>query len=211
MSTLIREDKRTLRQRATRLYGYQTSSKALAKAQALHVGGKYVSDIEEDTLVWSGSQGVGVPVKSPRRGRRRSTRSLPPSSIETRSLSKIGLGSRKIKNKKINRGSSLTPRNAAIVQHYKGFVDSIRDGMAYLTLESQNGQRIELEWDARELAQKSIGERQPFVLNTMTVGDSMRCDFVGDRLQPLPEELRKDIDELVSHYRLTGDLDDDDD
>jgi len=211
MSTLKEEDKKTLRQRVTRLYGYQTSSKALAKAQAFQVGGGYVSDIEEDTFVWSGLQGVFAPFKRPRRGQRRGTRSVPPSPIVKRSLSKIGLGSRTYKNKKINRGSSLTPRNAAIVQHYKGFVDSIRDGMAYLTLESQNGQRIELEWDASELAQKSIGDRQPFVLNTMTLGDSMRCDFVGDRLQPLPEELRKDIDELVSHYRLTGDLDDDDD
>lgn len=209
MSTLIEEDKKTLRQRVTRLYGYQTSSKALAKAQALHVGGKYVSDIEEDTLVWSGHQRVEPPGKQGRRVRRKRSPRVRKSSqlslprrvimppIKGKQGSKRGLG-------------SIVPKIAAVVQHYKGFVDAIHGGMAYLTLESRDGQRLELEWDARELAKKSIGERQPFILNTLTLGNTMRCDFVRDRDQPIPESLRKDINDLMSHYRSTNDLDDDD-
>lgn len=211
MRTLIEEDKKTLRQRVTRLYGYQTSSKALAKAQAFQVGGGYVSGIiEEDTLVWSGYQRVEPPGKKGRRERRKRSPRVRQSSQP--SLPKRVLMPPKKGKQRSKRGlGSVVPKIAAVVQHYRGFVDAIHGGMAYLTLESQGGQRLELEWDARELAKKSIGERQPFILNTLTLGDTMRCDFVRDRVQPIPESLRKDINDLMSHYRSTNDLDNDDD
>ncbi len=88
-----------------------------------------------------------------------------------------------------------------VVQTFQGFVDAVHHGMAYLTLETADGHRLELEWDAAELAAKSIGERQPFTLETVTTSDTMRFKFTLDRLQPLSSQLLQEIDELAAHYR----------
>jgi hypothetical protein len=95
-------------------------------------------------------------------------------------------------------------------QRYEGYVDAIHEGLAYLILESRSGQRLEIEWDAAELAKKSIGERQPFILKTVTIGNTIRYQFIPDRLRPLPEDMQRDIRDLLRHYRATGELDDDD-
>ena len=38
---------------------------------------------------------------------------------------------------------------------------------------------------------------------------TIQVDFVPDRLQPLPESLLREIDELTSHYGSTGERDGD--
>ena len=93
---------------------------------------------------------------------------------------------------------------------YQGFVDAVHDGMAHLTLETADGKHLELEWGAAELAAKSIGERQPFILQTCTLGDTMSFQFTPDRLHPISSELVQEIDDLTAHYRATGELDADD-
>jgi hypothetical protein len=108
----------------------------------------------------------------------------------------------------INLGEA--PTSTGVVQTYQGFVDAVHDGMAYLSLETVGGHRLALQWDARELAAKSIGERQPFVLQTLTSGDTMRFEFAPDALQPLSVHLLQEIDDLTAYYRATGELDGDD-
>jgi hypothetical protein len=107
----------------------------------------------------------------------------------------------------------VTPRKppvAAVLQIYKGYVDAIHEGLAYLILESRNGQRLQIEWDAADLAKKSIEERQPFILKTVSIGNKFQYEFIPDQLRPLPGDMQRDIQKLLSHYRATGELDDDD-
>jgi hypothetical protein len=97
----------------------------------------------------------------------------------------------------------------AVIQTYKGFVDAVHDGIAYLSLEGEHDQRLELEWDAVELASQSIAERQPFILCISTRRDSIQFRFAPDRAQPLSDPLLQEINVLAAHYRSTGELDDD--
>ena len=85
-----------------------------------------------------------------------------------------------------------------MTQTYQGFVDAVHDGTAHLTLETTGGHHFELEWDAAELAAQSIGERQPFTLQTVTTADTMRFKFTPDRLQPLSSQLLQEIDDLIA-------------
>jgi hypothetical protein len=101
------------------------------------------------------------------------------------------------------------PPSAAVLRIYKGYVDAVHDGLAYLILENQSGQRLEIEWDAADLSKEAIGERQPFVLKTLSIENELKYEFIPDRLRPLPKELKQNIADLLSHYRATGDLDDD--
>jgi hypothetical protein len=120
--------------------------------------------------------------------------------------------SRKLKSKPAGKKAAITrnPRSPAVLQSYKGYVDAVHEGLAYLILENQNGQRLEIEWDAADLRRKSIGERQPFVLKTLATGNELKYEFIPDRIRPLPKALQQNIAELLSHYRATGDLDDHD-
>jgi hypothetical protein len=120
----------------------------------------------------------------------------------------------KRQGRKEHEGSTIqlgqTSGSTGVTQTYQGFVEAVHDGMAHLTLETTSGHHFELEWDAAELAAKSIEERQPFILQTLTSGDTMRFQFNPDRLHPISSKLVQEIDDMTAHYRATGELDADD-
>jgi hypothetical protein len=93
------------------------------------------------------------------------------------------------------------------VTNYQGFVEAVEDGIAYLNLEDEKGRRIEIEWDANELAEKGIFERAPFLLTIREFEDRVKFRFRADKSDTLSEQTRSEIHALLSHYESTGELD----
>lgn len=191
----------------TKLYRCQSEEKNLALAlgaysEACQAATAYTSDIDEGVLIMR----IPGAMVSPVRGGRARRRSRPRRSRRLHLVSSI------IKKRAALRrgGGPNIPKSPAIIQVYKGAVESIRGGLAYLSLESIDGQRLQIEWDAAELARLGVGERLPFILKTITVGNRMEHEFTPDELRPLSAELRSEIDALREHYRKTGQFDDDD-
>jgi hypothetical protein len=102
------------------------------------------------------------------------------------------------------------PGAPAVIQFYNGIVEAVHEGLAYLALEAPDGQRLQIEWDETELAALKIKEGEPFILKTMTDGNKLEYQFIRDQLRPVSGELQREISDLMSHYRATGELDDDD-
>jgi hypothetical protein len=204
----------------TKLYDYQPEDKALAMALSAHSAAPlsrsrttairpdtiYKSDFDEDTLIIS----EPAAVRSSNRVKKFKRRNKP-SHPRRRAPGPRKAGVRFAHRKMDGRKMSVQPKAPAIIQFYKGFVETVREGLAYLALESRTGQRVQIEWDEAELAEKNIGERQPFILKTITEGNQLKYEFILDRLRPLSDDLRDEIDALRSHYRAAGALDDDDD
>lgn len=206
----------------TRLYDCQQEDKALGMAltarlvafhQALSEATTpqpettYQSDFGEDTLIIRESVAV-VPLGQRRQPRKRKQ----PGLYCRRLFGRLPLAAAKRLLSRRSRGRSTPnqPKAPAITQFYKGVVEAVHEGLAYLTLETRNGQRLQIEWDEAELLQKNIGERQPFILKTITKGNRLEYEFIPDRFHPLSGDLQREIDDLKRHYQATGELDDDD-
>ncbi len=205
----------------TRLYGYQPEDKALAMAFAAQRGPQpnqmrattqqtattYKSDFDEGVLIIRARGSVVAEwfLKQEKQARK----PLHPKWFRRYLASPFAL-MRRAKKKGGGLKQPKLPKAPAVVQLYKGVVESIHEGMAYLTLESRNGQRLQIEWDAAELARREIGERQPFILKTIEEENKLTYEFIPDRPQPLSAELRSQIDALREHYTATGQFDDDD-
>jgi len=207
----------------TRLYNFERSGKAYGRAISAQTEpgssfdfdkayGRVISaqtepgssfDFDEDTLILGPVQTRMPRGKSRRRLPGRRHRLLGVLSGLPKLLFKVkDTGKREVTPRK--------PPVAAVLQIYKGYVDAIHEGLAYLILESRNGQRLQIEWDAADLAKKSIEERQPFILKTVSIGNKFQYEFIPDQLRPLPGDMQLDIQKLLSYYRATGELDDDD-
>jgi hypothetical protein len=119
-------------------------------------------------------------------------------------------GKQVFKRKSGGRRAPDPPKAPAIIQFYNGIVETVHEGLAYLTLEARNGHRLQIEWDEAALARKGIGGRQPFIFKMIDEGNRLVYEFIPDRLRPLPDDLQREISDLMSHYRATGELDDDD-
>jgi hypothetical protein len=204
----------------TKLYGYQPEDKALAMALSAHSATPpspsrataprpdttYKSDFAEDTLIISESISFAL-LKRKKVSRRRNK----PSPSRRRPSGPLTACKRYSNRKSDGRSIPVQPKAPAIIQFYKGIVEAVHEGLAYLTLETRTGQRLQIEWDEAELAEKNIGERQPFILKTITKSTRLEYEFVLDQLHPLSKDLQGAIADLKSHYRATGELDDDDD
>ncbi|MHB1560794.1 MAG: poly(ADP-ribose) polymerase family protein [Isosphaeraceae bacterium] len=206
---------------ATRRYGCQPEEKALAMTLAPHSEGRqlfhgvpfsgpettYKSGFDEDILIVEGPA-AAAPFKqvSHDRRRKRPKRSLRrPRFLGIDVKRAFGLaqpGARR---------TPYRPKTSVTVQCYDGVVETVHEGLAYLTLEARNGRRFQIEWDAAELARSGIRERQPFALKTITQGNRLEYEFIPGQLRPLPGRLRNEIDALRDYYRATGEFDDDDD
>jgi len=202
----------------TRLYDFQPEDKALAlaahSATTLNQStatdspfeAAYKSDFDEDTYILTEPEGAANVISGRRsRGRtkphRARRRYFGRSPLLKRPQIRLGGGRQ-------HHAPFSTP---AIIQFYNGIVDSVHRGLAYLTLEARNGhgERLQIEWDAAELSAEGIGERQPFILKTITEGNRLEYEFIPDQLHPLPADMQREISDLLSHYRATGQLDDD--
>ncbi len=96
----------------------------------------------------------------------------------------------------------------ATVTKFRGFVEAVEDGVAYLQLEDERGGRLEIEWPAEELVAKGIGERAVFRLTTRELKDVVKFQFAAEKPKPLSAETEAEIQDLLSHYETTGDDDD---
>ena len=195
----------------TRLYNFERSGKAYGRAISAQTEPGSSFDFDEDTLILGPVQQPSLASFQTRMPRGKSRRRLPG---RRHRLLGVLSGLPKLLFKVRDTGKrEVTPKKppvAAVLQIYKGYVDAIHEGLAYLILESRNGQRLQIEWDAADLAKKSIEERQPFILKTVSIGNKFQYEFIPDQLHPLPGDMQRDIQKLLSHYRATGELDDDD-
>jgi hypothetical protein len=103
----------------------------------------------------------------------------------------------------------LAPPPRPQTEDFTGIVDAVRDGVGYLTITDRAGREIEIEWDAADLQSRSIEEGHYFHLTTTTRGEDMVFEFRPVTPKPLPEESRREIEDLLSRYRDRGLLDDD--
>jgi hypothetical protein len=203
----------------TKLYDYQPEDKALAMALAAYSATSvsrsratasrpettYKSEFDEDTLIISES----ATVRSPKR-EKPSRRRTKPNPLSRYLFGRVQAFKRFPNRKTGGRRTPIQPKAPAIIQFYNGVVESVHEGLAYLTLEARSGQRLQIEWDEVELAGKGIKERQPFILKTITEENKLEYEFIPDQLHPLSNDLQREISDLMSHYRATGELDDDD-
>ncbi len=83
----------------------------------------------------------------------------------------------------------------------EGFVDCIRDGIAYISLRHENGEEFCGEYEAAKLEQLGIGERQRFKCFTVLNGTEWdvvieaipRIELSKERL----EEIEREIQEVL--------------
>jgi len=86
-----------------------------------------------------------------------------------------------------------------VLETFICYVDEVRDGIAYITIESQlNGDVLYGQYPESELASKGIYEQNSFLCETIGVGKLTRLD-----IKPLPpveitSERLKEIDEMFS-------------
>ncbi len=215
----------SLEKQNTRLYDFQPEGKALGMALNAQVSartgasgmgaspfdGTFQSEFDEDTLSNFGEDILiisGPVATKPSRREQLFKRRNKPSPHRRRRFVRLAAGIHSPNRMSGARKTRVPPKAPAIIQIYKGVVETVHEGFAYLILETRDGQRVEIEWDETELANKNIGERQPFILKTMTAGNKLEYEFILDQLHPLSEDLQDAIDDLKRHYRSTGELDD---
>lgn len=193
----------------TRLYDCQPEDKALAMAFTAHSEGHqpflgaatsrpettYKSDFDEDILIVGGSTAAAPFKQGSPAGRRYRPKRPPGRFVASRIAAMRPFGRKRDDRRKPNQ-----PKAPAIIQFYDGVVETVHEGLAYLTLEARNGQRFRIEWDAAELARSGIGERQPFILKTITEGNRLEYEFIPDQLRPLPDRLQDEIAALKDHF-----------
>ena len=169
----------------TRLYNFERSGKVYGRAISAQTEPGSSFDFDEDTLILGPVQQPSLAPFQTRMPRGKSRRRLPG---RRHRLLGVLSGLPKLPFKVKDAGKrEVTPRKppvAAVLQIYKGYVDAIHEGLAYLILESRNGQRLQIEWDAADLAKKSIEERQPFILKTVSIGNKFQYEFIPDQLRP---------------------------
>ncbi len=94
------------------------------------------------------------------------------------------------------------------IEHFSGVVDTVRDGVAYLTLTDDIGHEVEIEWDATDLASKSIQEGHHFQLTTEAVDGHTEFHFRPVVALPLDADMRHEIEDVLRRYRERGFLED---
>jgi hypothetical protein len=89
-------------------------------------------------------------------------------------------------------------------ERFEGFVEKLEEDVAYISLESERGERLQGPYPADELAAKGVGERDRFWLTLTDVGDSVRFD-----IQLIPRkiisadrqrEIQQEIEQALGGY-----------
>ena len=83
---------------------------------------------------------------------------------------------------------------------FTGRVDNIRNGVAYLTLLPEDKEPLAAQWDADDLAKKSIGKSDLFELTMKDSGDAVTLSFRRTPRHPIPDDLWAEIQKLTDAY-----------
>jgi hypothetical protein len=87
-------------------------------------------------------------------------------------------------------------------ERFAGFVDKLEADVAYVSLESERGERLQGPYPADDLAAKGVGERDRFWLTLTDVGDSVRFDIQliprkvisAERQRQIQQEIERALD-----------------
>jgi hypothetical protein len=81
-----------------------------------------------------------------------------------------------------------------VLETFQGFVDLIRDGIGYVTLTPETGDKLIAEIPVTELEKYGIKERRRFILRTIDIAGevSIELEAIPDRIITAEEE--RDID-----------------
>lgn len=94
------------------------------------------------------------------------------------------------------------------VEQLHGFVDAVRDGVAYVTLTGADGEELWGEYPYAELQRFGVGERRQFICKAVVCGDRYELRF-EPVIVPLSEQELDAIAARVEELFPDGDLDDD--
>ncbi len=89
-------------------------------------------------------------------------------------------------------------------ERFEGFVERLEGDVAYISLESERGERLCGPYPADELEAKGIGERDRFSLTLTDMGDSVRFDIQLIPRKILSAErqrqIQQEIEQALSGY-----------
>ena len=95
-------------------------------------------------------------------------------------------------------------------EQFEGFVEKVEEDVAYVTLDSERGERLQGPYPADELAARGVGERDRFRLTLTDAGDSVRFDIQLIPRQAISPERQRQIRQEIEQS-LGGYTPDDDD
>ncbi len=104
------------------------------------------------------------------------------------------------------RESKATASTQTPKEDFRGRVDNIRDGIAFVTLFSDSGEKLVAQWPEEDLAQASIGKGDLFELTMTDVNGQITSSFRKLKRKMIPDDLWSEIEELrVAYAHLLDD------
>src|SRR5262245_23595365 len=89
------------------------------------------------------------------------------------------------------------PRPKPASERIEGFVEKLEADVAYVSLESERGERLQGPYPADDLAAIGVGERDRFWLTLTDVGDSVRFDIQLIPRKTLLAERQREIHQEI--------------
>jgi hypothetical protein len=83
---------------------------------------------------------------------------------------------------------------------FRGRVDSIIDGTAFVTLFTQDGGQMSAQWPERDLAKESIGKSDLFELTMTDTGSAVIPSIRKVSRRPIPDALWREIERVKAAY-----------
>lgn len=88
-------------------------------------------------------------------------------------------------------------RPKPISERFEGFVESLEGDVAYISLESEHGDRLHGPYPADELAARGVGERDRFRLTLIDAGESVRFEIQLIPAKFVPAERQREIQDEI--------------
>jgi hypothetical protein len=101
------------------------------------------------------------------------------------------------------------PRRKPASERFEGFVERCEGDVAYISLESERGERLQGPYPADELAARGVGDRDRFWLTLTDMGDSVRFDIELIPRKTISAERQREIQREIEQA-LGGYTPDDD-
>jgi hypothetical protein len=99
---------------------------------------------------------------------------------------------------------------ATVLETFDGYVDSVHDETAFVTLISEHGEPLDGQYPARELHAMGIGEGSRFRCRTVKTGDGVKVEIEPLADISLTQEEVDAINNEVDEFLAGADLDGDD-